>query len=72
MTITLQRGNDVLSTPFCKGYILFYSILKSQKDLLLSLYSHLKKQNLDRRTLYSQRSITHIIFGGHNAVQMFW
>jgi hypothetical protein len=21
MTVTLQRGNDVLSTPFCKGYI---------------------------------------------------
>ena len=24
--VTPQRGNDVLSTPFCKGYILFYSI----------------------------------------------
>jgi len=30
-----------------------------------------KKQNLDRRTLYSQQSITHIIFGDHNANQMF-
>jgi hypothetical protein len=29
-------------------------------------------QNLDRRTLYSQQSITHIIFGGHNVVHMFW
>ena len=25
-TVTPQRGNDVLSTPFCKGYILFYSL----------------------------------------------
>jgi hypothetical protein len=31
-----------------------------------------KKQNLDRRTLYSQQSITHIIFGDHNVVHMFW
>ena len=30
-----------------------------------------KKQNLDRRTLYLERSITHIIFGDHNVVQMF-
>ncbi len=44
---------------------------KGLKDLLLSLNSHLKKPNLDRRTSNSKQSITHIIFGDRNVVQMF-
>ncbi len=34
MTVTPQRGNDVLSTPFCKGYISFSIFLRRATQML--------------------------------------
>ena len=42
MTITPQRGNDILSTPFCKGYIYISKSLLSFAFLdLLSSFAHI-------------------------------
>jgi hypothetical protein len=45
---------------------------KKPKGPLVITTQSPKKQNLDRRTFYSQQSITHIIFGDRNVVQIVW
>jgi hypothetical protein len=83
--INISRPTKIAYTACCKKKLpikikpenitnmstIKYDKKNNLRDLLFSLNSHLKKQNLDRRTSNSQQPITHIIFGDRKVVQMF-